>query len=112
MVPPSDTVLTQLRKGVVEYCVLACLREKPAYGLELVERLGARGTLLTSDGTLYPLLSRMRKQGWVTTVLEASPLGPPRRYYQITAEGHFALGVFAETWARFSADVDATLEAT
>ncbi|MGN7701590.1 PadR family transcriptional regulator [Cellulosimicrobium sp. 22601] len=111
MVPTPDMVLTQLRKGVVEYCVLACLREAPAYGLELVERLGARGVLLTSDGTLYPLLSRMRQQGWVTTELAASPLGPPRRYYVLTPEGSAALGVFADTWARFSADVDATLEA-
>src|SRR5690606_31270131 len=67
MVPTSDIVLTQLRKGVVEYCVLACLRSGPAYGLELAERLGSDSSLLTSEGTLYPLLSRVRQQGWVTT---------------------------------------------
>ncbi|SKC45599.1 PadR family transcriptional regulator [Krasilnikoviella flava] len=110
MVPTRDAVLTQLRKGVVEYCVLACLRSGPAYGLELAERLGATSTLLTSEGTLYPLLSRLRQQGWVTTTQVASPVGPPRRYYELTAEGRAALETFTATWARFTEDVRTTLE--
>jgi len=110
MIPTPDMVLTQLRKGVVEYCVLACLRTAPAYGLELAERLGADRTLLTSEGTLYPLLSRLRQQGWVTTTQVASAVGPPRRYYELTTEGRAALETFTATWARFTADVRTTLE--
>jgi PadR family transcriptional regulator PadR len=110
MEPTADTVLTQLRKGVVEYCALACLRSGPAYGLELAERLGASKVLLTSEGTLYPLLSRLRKQGWVSTSLGASPVGPPRRYYELTPQGLAALEVFTTAWTRFSTDVHHTLE--
>jgi PadR family transcriptional regulator PadR len=110
MIPTSDMVLTQLRKGVVEYCVLACLRSAPAYGLELAERLGANRSLLTSEGTLYPLLSRLRQQSWVTTTQVPSAVGPPRRYYEITDEGRMALETFTATWSRFTTDVATTLE--
>ena len=110
MIPTSDMVLTQFRKGVVEYCVLACLRSGPAYGLELAERLGTDSTLLTSEGTLYPLLSRLRQQNWVTTTQVPSAVGPPRRYYEITDEGRAALETFSATWSRFTADVRTTLE--
>ncbi len=110
MEPTPDAVLTQLRKGVVEYCVLACLRSGRAYGLELAERLGAGKVLLTSEGTLYPLLSRLRQQGWVTTSLGPSPVGPPRRYYELTPQGEHALEVFRSAWSRFADDVHHTLE--
>ena len=110
MKPTGEAVLTQLRKGVLEYCVLAALRAGPAYGLELAERLGASELLLVSEGTLYPLLSRMRKQGWVTTRLRPSPVGPPRRYYELSSQGLAALEVFRIEWARFSAEVHQTLK--
>ena len=103
-------VLTQLRKGVVEYCVLACLRSGPAYGLELAERLGSDSSLLTSEGTLYPLLSRLRQQSWVTTTQVPSAVGPPRRYYETTDAGRAALEPFAATWSRFTADGRTTPE--
>ena len=105
MTPSRDSVLTQLRKGTVDYCVLACLRSGPAYGLEIAGRLGERNVLFASEGTLYPLLSRLRQQGWVTTTLEPSPVGPPRRYYHLTEAGESALLVFTETWHLFAADV-------
>ncbi|KAD3455987.1 PadR family transcriptional regulator [Arthrobacter yangruifuii] len=105
MTPTAESVLTQLRKGTVDYCVLACLRSGPAYGLEIAERLGEGKVLFASGGTLYPLLSRLRQQGWVTTTLEPSPVGPPRRYYHLTDEGKAALQVFTRTWHPFAADV-------
>ena len=105
MTPSRESVLTQLRKGTVEYCVLACLRSSPAYGLEIAERLGEQKILFASGGTLYPLLSRLRQQGWVTTTLEPSPVGPPRRYYHLTDAGEDALQVFAQTWNVFATDV-------
>lgn len=108
---PSEAVLTQLRKGVLEYCVLACLRQRPAYGLELATQL-TEARLLTSEGTLYPLLSRLRKQGLLESTWQESPSGPPRRYYQLTEHGIAALAAFAATWRPFSQDVTTILEAT
>ncbi|WP_448059812.1 PadR family transcriptional regulator [Cellulomonas hominis] len=110
MTSPQEAVLTQLRKGVLEYCVLACLRARPAYGLELAARL-TESHLLASEGTLYPLLSRLRRQGWVETTWQESTTGPPRRYYQLTDEGVAALTAFAATWYPFAEDVDVILEA-
>jgi PadR family transcriptional regulator PadR len=110
MEPTRDAILTQLRKGVVEYCALAALRSGPTYGRELAERLGASKVLLTSEGTLYPLLSRLRRQGWVSTSQRASPVGPPRRYYELTPEGLAALDAFTQAWTQFSTDVHHTLQ--
>jgi PadR family transcriptional regulator PadR len=106
----QEGVLTQLRKGVLEYCVLACLRGGPAYGLELASRLTAAG-LLSSEGTLYPLLSRLRTRGWVESTWQESTSGPPRRYYQATPQGAAALASFTSTWGPFAQAVTHVLEA-
>lgn len=103
-------VLLQLRKGVLQFCVLACLRGEPQYGKEIAEKLGVPKTLLDSEGTLYPLLSRLRKQGWVETTWRESPAGPPRRYYGLTEEGKNALKDFSEIWEGFSSHVDEILK--
>lgn len=109
MPPSPESLLTQLRKGVLEYCVLARLRSGPAYGVELAAAL-SQGSLLASEGSMYPLLSRLRKQGWVETSWHESTGGPPRRHYSLTAEGRSALRVFVATWGPFSADVSAIME--
>mgnify|MGYP003510026237 FL=1 len=105
-----ESVLTQIRKGVLEYCVLALLRSGPAYGLELATRLGSRQVLLGNEGTLYPLLSRLRRQELVETNWQESDSGPPRRYYQLTAAGHEALETFTGVWAPFVADIESVLK--
>ena len=101
--------LSQLRRGIVEYCVLALLRDGERYGFELVRELSERAGLVTSEGTIYPLLSRLRKDQLVTTTWRESESGPPRRYYQLTASGHTALATFVTDWARFRDSVDAIL---
>lgn len=103
--------ITQLRRGVLEYCVLAQLTKDELYGFELVRRLSSDGGdgLLTSEGTIYPLLSRLREQGWVSTTWRESDAGPPRRYYAITASGRTALAGFAQQWAQFRSSVDKLL---
>ncbi|PWJ54440.1 transcriptional regulator, PadR family [Quadrisphaera granulorum] len=111
MANAADSVLTQLRKGVLEYCAMAYLRSEPRYGLELASRLGQHKTLLDSDGTLYPLLARLRKANLVETEWRESDSGPPRRYYRLTDQGREALATFEATWAPFHRDVDAALEA-
>jgi PadR family transcriptional regulator PadR len=102
-------VRAQLRKGVLEYCVLACVASGPTYGFEIAKKLGGYADLLTSEGTLYPLLSRLRTQGMLRTAWQASPAGPPRRYYSLTADGRAALRAFIDTWTPFSQAVSAVL---
>ena len=109
MVPTTEGVLTQLRKGVLEFCVLAFLRRGPAYGLEIATELSRHQLLFTSEGTLYPLLARLRKQGWVETSWRQSTAGPPRRYYSLTGEGRSAVDAFAAIWSPFSRGVDQLL---
>ena len=100
--------LTELRRGVLEFCVLAILRTGESYGFDIVRELSA-GELLTSEGTIYPLLSRLRRQQWVTTTWRESDSGPPRRYYRITDRGRRALAAFAVDWTRFRGAVDGLL---
>jgi len=110
MVPGStDKMLSQMRRGAIEYCVLALLRDQDRYGLELTRALCDADGLVTSEGTVYPLLTRLRHDGLVETTWEESPSGPPRRYYRITKEGRTALKAFVVQWRRFTHTVDSLL---
>jgi PadR family transcriptional regulator, regulatory protein PadR len=97
---------SQLRRGVLEYCVLAVLRDDERYGFELVKALSAHSGLVSSEGTIYPLLGRLRRSGAVETTWRESPTGPPRRYYRLTSEGERVLEQFTYQWARFRDAVD------
>lgn len=101
--------LSQLRRGVLEYCVLALLQDEPRYAFDLVTQLGRRPSLVTSEGTIYPLLSRLRKDGLVASEQRESEQGPPRRYYLLTPQGHRALDWFVTEWREFRDAVDDTL---
>ena len=105
----ARNALTQLRRGTLEYCVLALLRDGPKYGFELVRTLSATDGLLVSEGTIYPLLSRLRRDQQVTTSWQESEAGPPRRYYELTDAGRRVLVEFTDEWARFQTAVDALL---
>ena len=82
-----DNWTVQVRKGVLELCILNALGEKERYGYELVKTLVAIPGLGVTEGTLYPLLSRLRVQGIVAARLEESSEGPARKYYALTKEG-------------------------
>lgn len=99
-------VPSQLRKGVLEHCVLALLRDGPRYGIELLGELSAVSVMTTSQGTIYPLLSRLRREGLVDTELRESPSGPSRRYYTLTPAGRAALAEFTQAWPLFRDAVD------
>lgn len=86
-----DNWTIQLRKGVLELCVLTAIGAGECYGYHLVRALVGAPGLDVSEGSLYPLLSRMRKQGLVTTRLEESPDGPARKYYKLSAAGRARL---------------------
>jgi PadR family transcriptional regulator PadR len=108
---PGETrnPLTELRRGVLEHCVLAVLRDGESYAFDIVRELSDAGELVTSEGTIYPLLARLRRDRLVTTTWRESDAGPPRRYYQITDAGRRALDAFRGEWARFRDAVDALL---
>jgi len=105
----ARNVITQLRRGVVEHCVLALLRDRPRYGFDLVRELSEAGGLLTSEGTIYPLLARLRRDGLVVTTWQESEAGPPRRYYALTDDGRASVATFGAEWARFKDGVDRVL---
>jgi PadR family transcriptional regulator PadR len=110
MVAIGESAISQLRRGVLEFCVLALLRDTERYSFEIVRALGEAEGLITSEGTLYPLLARLRKEGAVNTTWRESPSGPPRRYYRLTPAGHALLSAFTAEWARFRGSVDTLLE--
>lgn len=101
--------VSQLRRGILQFCVLALLRDGEKYAFELVRELCDAHGLETSEGTIYPLLSRLRKEGWVNTAWKESETGPPRRYYTLSAAGRKALADFAQEWGAFTSTVDSLL---
>ncbi len=82
-----DNWTVQVRKGVLELCILSALRDQERYGYELVKTLVSVPGLQVAEGSMYPLLSRLKEQGFVETRLEESPEGPARKYYKLTEKG-------------------------
>ena len=80
----SDNVRSQMRKGVLEYCILSILEKKEAYASSILEELKS-ANMLVVEGTLYPLLIREKNQGLLSYGWEESPQGPPRKFYCITS---------------------------
>jgi PadR family transcriptional regulator PadR len=95
-----------MRKGMLEYCVLSLLRDEERYGFDIVRALSDVDGLVTTEGTIYPLLSRLRRDGFVVTTWQESPSGPPRRYYRLTPDGRDALRTFVTEWTKFRDGVD------
>lgn len=111
MVPGGEAkLLSQLRRGSVQYCVLALLRDGDRYGFDLTRALAEADGLVTSEGTVYPLLARLRHEGLVETNWRESSQGPPRRYYRLTSDGHEALQAFTVQWRRFRDAIDGLLD--
>lgn len=104
-----DSLLGQLRRGALPYCVLAVVASGERYGFELVRLLSDAYGLATSEGTIYPLLSRLRRDGLVETSWRESESGPPRRYYRISPAGERALDGFRNDWKAFRDAVDRVL---
>ncbi len=108
----GEKIATNIRKGVLEYCVLALLSTREMYGLELANELVERG-LTASEGSLYPLLARLREADAVETRWEspkAGASGRSRRYYAITSEGSAQLRLFEAVWGDISAQVEQVLK--
>lgn len=101
---------TQLRRGVIGPCILALLADGPRYGLEIVRQLDEAGQLLSSQGTLYPLLNRLYDGGLVSSYWEIADNERRRRYYEITDAGRAELAAFRSDWGRFSSAVDTLMK--
>jgi PadR family transcriptional regulator PadR len=100
---------TQFKKGVLELCVLALLDRKDCYGYEMVDEISKNISI--SEGTIYPLLKRLKNEGLVTSYLKESQDGPPRKYYKITDLGKEKKeNLFAE-WDEFATGVNNLLHA-
>lgn len=93
----------------MEYCVLALLATQERYGYDLVVALSNAG-LVAGQGSVYPVLSRLRRDDLVETTWRESTAGPRRRYYRLTASGAAALDAFRPAWADFSGHVDRLLK--
>jgi PadR family transcriptional regulator PadR len=101
MVATQDALLSQMRRGTLQYCVLALLAKEERYGFDLVRGLAEVDGMVTSEGTIYPLLSRLRRDGLVESSWQESTEGPPRRYYRLTDAGRTALEGFLLDGRRF-----------
>ena len=108
--PQSSELTAQLRRSVLEYCVLAFLQTDERYAFDLVRELAEMDGMVISEGTIYPMLARMRRDGTVETTWRESPSGPPRRYYRLSARGRKALLGFKQEWSTFRDAVDHAIE--
>lgn len=100
---------TQLLKGVLDMCLLSIIGEEPSYGYEMVRKLQARGLRLGSEGSIYPLLSRLERSRLVEGYLVQSHEGPARKYYRITDRGRKTLADWLTEWRTFRDGVDDVL---
>lgn len=92
-----ENTKAQMRKGVLEYCILSILKSGEAYPSEIIDKLKA-GKLIVVEGTLYPLLTRLKNAGLLSYRWEESKSGPPRKYYQLTEIGDEFLKELETTW--------------
>jgi PadR family transcriptional regulator PadR len=110
VIEPTDkadrTWISQLRKGLVEFLVLAALKQQEAYGYQLLQRLAALNGLTLTESTLYPVLARLSEEKYLAVRQEPSPSGPPRRYYRLTASGRQRLQEMLTHWRQIVASIE------
>ena len=101
----TENVRSQMRKGVLEYCILSLLSKEDAYASSLLSRL-KDANMIVVEGTLYPMLIRQKNQGLLTYRWEESPQGPPRKYYSLTDKGREQLSQMDDAWREIIATID------
>ena len=101
---------SQLLHGVLDMCLLSIIDEEASYGYEMVRKLRERGLDLASEGSIYPLLSRLQRQGIVEGYLVQSSEGPARKYYRMSESGSEVLEQWLANWSGFRNSVDAVLD--
>ena len=98
----------QFKKGILEICVLVLLEKKDCYGYELVQKISNK--IEISEGSMYPLLRRLTKEGYFTTYFQESSGGPARKYYRLTEQGREYLHEQMREWKEFSDAVNELIE--
>ncbi|KHE69766.1 PadR family transcriptional regulator [Halobacillus sp. BBL2006] len=102
---------SQILKGILEGCLLSIIAEGETYGYEMIEKLDAYGFTMVKEGSIYPLLLRMKKEGLVVTSSKKLPSGgPKRKYYSLTDQGKEELEAFKGRWSEISKAVHHLLE--
>ena len=102
---------SQLLKGVLDVCLLAVIAEQPSYGYEMTTRLAERGLSAVGEGSVYPVLGRLERNGLVETFMEPSNGGPPRKYYRLTERGDDSFARWRDEWVATRDAVDEVLDA-
>ena len=101
----ADNIKSQMRKGYLEYCILLILKKKPAYASDIIAELKAV-KMIVVEGTMYPLLTRLKNSELLDYRWEESTQGPPRKYYEMTAKGHAFLNELDIAWKEINDVVD------
>ena len=99
---------TQLKKGVLDLCVLSILKKKDHYGYELVQKISK--DISITEGTLYPILRRLKNDGYLQTYLRESNEGPSRKYYSLTKNGEMKTIQLKKEWIDFEKKIDKILK--
>ncbi|HNX84091.1 MAG: PadR family transcriptional regulator [Bacteroidales bacterium] len=93
----TDNTRAQMRKGILEYCILAVLSRNSCYAVDIINEL-KKAQVIVVEGTLYPLLTRQKNAGLLSYRWEESPQGPPRKYYELTELGRIYLRELDKVW--------------
>lgn len=93
----EDNTKAQMRKGILEYCILAIIAREDSYAPKIIAEL-KRARMIVVEGTIYPILTRQKNAGLLTYRWEESPQGPPRKYYSLTEKGREHLASLDDAW--------------
>lgn len=93
----TENTKAQMRKGVLEYCILLALQNKDQYVSDIIENL-EKSKMILVEGTLYPMLNKMKNEGYLGYRWEESLQGPPRKYYELTQAGRLFLSELENSW--------------
>lgn len=99
-----DNTRSQMRKGILEYCILSYIEAQEAYATDILEAL-RKANMLVVEGTLYPILTRMKNAGLLAYRWQESPSGPPRKYFSMTEEGRTLLRALDEEWTTIASAI-------
>ena len=104
-----DNISSQMRKGSLEFCILLIISQAETYASDILTDL-KRADLLVVEGTLYPILSRLRSNGLLDYSWVESPSGPPRKYYRLTAAGKEQLKTLKQSWQQFTSSINSLIK--
>ena len=100
-----DNVKSQMRKGMLEYCIMLLLHKEPSYASDIIQKL-KEAQLIVVEGTLYPLLTRLKNDDLLSYEWVESTQGPPRKYYKLTEQGEVFLGELEISWKELNETVN------